>query len=346
MSKGMKLGTIRVGLLAYGAIGHEHNLAVQNTNGLELLAVCDTNPERVEAALQLAPEATAFSDATQMLDSGLLDLVVISTPPNSHFQWAKESLSRGIHVVLEKPMALTADECDELIALASAKNLMLVVYQNRRFDDDFVTMREIIRSGEIGDVYHYDSFVGGYSRPCDYWHSNAEVSGGAIFDWGSHFIDQIMSIVDSPVDFVSGLNQKRVWDHVTNADHAQVSINFKDGLQAVFINSDLAAARKPKFYVLGTKGALTGNWDTSAGDVVADFPAIITVHHADGTSSVVPYVAVEPHSFYSSIVAYLNDATPMSVVAEQSRDVVAIMQAAEESALINGKPVTPLLLRT
>ena len=154
-----------------------------------------------------------------------------------------------------------------------------------------------------------------------------------------------MSIVDSPVDFVSGLNQKRVWDHVTNADHAQVSINFKDGLQAVFINSDLAAARKPKFYVLGTKGALTGNWDTSAGDVVADFPAIITLHSADGSSSVVPYVAVEPHSFYSSIVAYLNDATPMSVVAQQSRDVVAIMQAAEESALANGKPVTPLLLR-
>ena len=82
-----------------------------------------------------------------MLDSELLDLVVISTPPNTHYQWAKESLSRGIHVVLEKPMALTADQCDELMALASTKKLMLVVYQNRRFDDDFVTMREIIRSG-------------------------------------------------------------------------------------------------------------------------------------------------------------------------------------------------------
>lgn len=85
----MNLGTIRVGLLAYGAIGHEHNLAVQNTNGLELLAVCDTNPERVEAALELAPKATAFSDATQMLDSGLLDLVVISTPRIAIFNGPK-----------------------------------------------------------------------------------------------------------------------------------------------------------------------------------------------------------------------------------------------------------------
>jgi predicted dehydrogenase len=90
---------IRVGLLAYGAIGHEHNVAVQGTTGLELTAVCDTNPERVTAALELAPTAAPFSDATAMLDSGLIDLVVVSTPPNSHYAWAKEALSRGIHVV-------------------------------------------------------------------------------------------------------------------------------------------------------------------------------------------------------------------------------------------------------
>ena len=342
----MNNGLIRVGLLAYGAIGHEHNLAVQNTNGLELSAVCDTNPERVVAALELAPQATTFSDATQMLDSGLLDLVVISTPPNSHYQWAKESLSRGIHVVLEKPMALTADQCDELIELAASKKLMLVVYQNRRFDDDFVTMHQIIRSGEIGDVYHYDSFVGGYSRPCDYWHSNAEVSGGAIFDWGSHFIDQILAIVPSQVAHVSGLNQKRVWDHVTNADHAQVTINFADGVLATFVNSDLAAARKPKFFVLGTKGAIVGNWDTSAGDSVADLPAIITLNRADGSSQIIPLVTVEPFSFHASLAKFLADSTPMTVEATQSRDVVAIMQAAEESALKNGLPVTPSLLRS
>jgi predicted dehydrogenase len=154
-----------------------------------------------------------------------------------------------------------------------------------------------------------------------------------------------MSIVDSDVDFVSGLNQKRVWDHVTNADHAQVSINFKDGLQAIFINSDLAAARKPKFYILGTKGALIGDWDQSAGGSVADLPAIITLHRADGSSDVIAHITQAPHAFYASLVSFLNDATPMSVVAEQSRDVVAIMQAAEESALANGAPVAPLLLR-
>ena len=336
---------IRVGLLAYGAIGDEHNSAIKATNGLVLAAVCDTKPERLEAALKISPDAKTFTDAHQMLASGEIDLVVVSTPPNSHYSWAKEALNHGINVMLEKPMALTADQCDELMALARQKELLLVVYQNRRYDLDFLTMKQLIDTNQIGEVFHYESFVGGYSKPCSYWHSDAEVSGGAIFDWGSHFIDQIMSIVKSDVDFVSGLNQKRVWDHVTNADHAQVNINFKDGLQAVFINSDLAAARKPKFYVLGTQGAITGNWDESGDGSVADLPAIISLHRADGTNQVIQHVSVEPYSFYASLVAYLNDATPMSIVAEQSRDVVAIMQAAEESALSNGKPVTPLLLR-
>ena len=342
----MSKNKIRVGLLAYGAIGHEHNQAVQNTAGLELSAVCDSNPERVEAALQLAPEATAFSDASEMLDSGLLDLVVISTPPNSHFHWAKESLLRGIHVVLEKPMALTAEQCDELISLASDKGLLLVVYQNRRFDADFVTMREIIRSGEIGDVYHYDSFVGGYSRPCDYWHSDAEVSGGAIFDWGSHFIDQILNILPDDVAHVSGQNHKRVWTHVTNADHAEVTITFESGKQARFIHSDLAAARKPKFYVLGTEGAIIGDWDPAGEPAVADLPAVLTVHHSDGTSRNAPLQPLPAHEFHRSIVEFLNSGAPMEVNALQSRNVVAIMQAAEESAAQNALPVSPILRRS
>jgi predicted dehydrogenase len=336
---------IKVGLLAYGAIGDEHNKAIQATDGLTLHAVCDTNPERLEAALKISPDAQTFGDANEMLSNAQIDLVVISTPPNSHYKWAKQALSLGLHVMLEKPMALTTQECDELMELAKSKSALLVVYQNRRYDLDYLTIKQQIESGQIGELFHYESFVGGYSKPCSYWHSDAAVSGGAIFDWGSHFIDQIMSLVSSKVDFVSGLNQKRVWDHVTNADHAQVSINFKGGLQAIFINSDLAAARKPKFYLLGTKGALVGEWDQSAEGSVADLPAIITLHRADGSSEVIKHVASKPYSFYASLVAYLNDATPMSIVASQSRDVVAIMQAAEESALANGKPVSPVLLR-
>ncbi|MDA0286433.1 MAG: Gfo/Idh/MocA family oxidoreductase [Actinobacteria bacterium] len=339
----MSTDPIRVGLLAYGAIGYEHNLAVQNTKGMALTAVCDAKPERIAAARELAQNFVGFSDATEMLDSGLLDLVVISTPPNSHFQWAKEALNRNINVVLEKPMALTADECDELIKLANDKKLLLVVYQNRRFDADFVTMRSLIRSGVIGEVYQLDTFVGGYSRPCDHWHSDSKVSGGAIFDWGSHFIDQILNLISNEVVHVSGQNHKRVWTHATNADHAQVMITFKTGKQASFIHSDLAAARKPKFYVLGTLGAIVGDWNALAEPAVADLPAILTLYRQDGTSQVIELEELDEYEFHKSIVDYLTAGIPMSVTALQSRNVVAIMQAAEESALNNAMPVVPKL---
>jgi len=337
--------TISVGLLAYGAIGDEHNRAIAATTGLRLVAVADTNPERLAAAQLLAPDVTTFADSTAMLDSGLLEIVVISTPPNSHYQWAKESLTRGINVILEKPMALTVQECDELMELAAAKNLLLVVYQNRRFDADFVTMKKLIDEGSIGEVFSYESFVGGYSKPCSYWHSMVEVSGGAIFDWGSHFIDQILAIIPGKVDSVTGINQKRLWTHVTNADHADVSITFAGGVRATFTNSDLAAARKPKFYVLGTMGAIIGNWDPAAGTAPADLPAILTVYRADGSHEVIANTAPTPYSFHKGVVEYLNHKTPMSVTTAQSRDVVAIMQAAEESAQSNGRSITPSLLR-
>ena len=337
----MSTNPIRVGLLAYGAIGSEHNMAVQKTSGLVLAAVCDTKPERIAAAREVAPDFVGFSDATEMLDSGLLDLVVISTPPNSHFHWAKQSLERGIHVVLEKPMALTTDECDQLIQLSLDKNLLLVVYQNRRFDSDFVTMRSQILSGAIGEVYQFDTFVGGYSRPCDYWHSDSVVSGGAIFDWGSHFIDQILNIINDDVAHVSGQNHKRVWTHATNADHAQVTITFATGKQATFVHSDLAAARKPKFYVLGTLGAIVANWNPAAEPAVADLPAILTLHRQDGTSQIIEPKKLEEFEFHRTIVYYLTIGTPMSVSAMQSRNVVAIMQAAESSAKCNAIPVVP-----
>jgi len=340
------MSDLRVGLLAYGAIGHEHNLAVQATPGLALAAVCDTNPDRLTAALELAPEAVTFTDATQMLDSGLLDIVVVSTPPNSHAHWARQALERGIHVVLEKPMALTADECDELIALAAEQDLLLIVYQNRRYDRDFVTLARLVDEGILGEVFQYDCFVGGYSKPCTYWHSDVAVSGGAIFDWGSHFLDQMLTVMPGDIDFVTAINHKRHWHHVTNADHAQVTVTFTDGRQSTFVNSDLAAARRPKFYVLGTLGAIVGDWDPAAEPAVADLPAILTLHRPDGTREQIPLDEVADFALHASLAQRLHDGVGMAVRTEHSRDVVSIMEAAEQSAVQNGRPVTPSLLRS
>lgn len=320
-------------------------MAIQSVPGWELTAVCDVNPDRIAAAKELVPSAKGFTDAAEMLDSGIVDLVVISTPPNTHYEWARAALERGIHVVLEKPMALTAAQCDEVLRLAKDKDLTLVVYQNRRFDPDYVTMRRLIRDGAIGEVFNYEGFVGGYSRPCDYWHSDAEVSGGAIFDWGSHYIDQILDLFGTDIAHVTGINHKRHWNHVSNADHAEVTITFADGRQARFINSDLAAARRPKFYALGTEGAIVGDWDPAAEPAVADLPALIFLHIPGAPEQGIALDPVAPFTFHHELAAHLVSGAPMQVLPVNSRNVVAVMEAAERSAANGNQPVVPEVIR-
>ena len=155
----------------------------------------------------------------------------------------------------------------------------------------------------------------------------------------------MLSVMPGDVDFVTAMNHKRHWHHVTNADHAQVTVTFTDGRQSTFVNSDLAAARRPKFYVLGTQGAIVGDWDPAAEPAVADLPAILTLHRVDGTREQIPLDDVAEFAFHASLSARLHDGSAMAVRTEHSRDVVGIMEAAELSAAQNGRPVTPSLLR-
>jgi predicted dehydrogenase len=345
---------VRVGMIGYGAIGHEHAVAVDAVPGLTMTAVADLSRPRLAVAQQVAPGARVTIEATDLLEDPEVDLVVVSTPPNTHASWAARALAAGKHVVLEKPMALTSAECDAVVEQAADAGLLLVVYQNRRFDPDYRALRAVVQAGRIGEVFHLESFVGGYGHPCNYWHSDAAVSGGAIFDWGSHFLDQVLDLMPGEVQHVTAAAHKRRWHDVTNADHARVTLRFTDGREAEFVHSDLAAALKPKWLVLGTHGAVVGHWRTEkvvtrtavgtlAEDVLApaDSPAELTLHGADGS---VTHLAVAPapaQAFHRELADHLHRGLPMTVRAEQSRRVVALMEAAEASARQDAVPVRP-----
>ena len=343
-----------VGLLGFGAIGAEHARAVLATPGLTLAGVCDPKPERIQAARTAAPGIHAHEDAVSMLDDPAVDIVIVSTPPDSHAHWAIEALSRGKHVIVEKPMALTTRECDAILATAADRGLLAAVYQNRRFDPDYRLIAACVRSGEIGEIFHAEAFVGGYGHPCNYWHSDADVSGGALFDWGSHVVDQVLDLFDGEVDYVTAVNHKRVWHDVTNADHARMTLHFDGGREATFIYSDLAAALKPRWYVLGTTGALTGDWrelsvvsrstiGTLEEDVLAaaDSPPVVRRHSAAGDVTTLSPRPQEPHPFHADLALMLRYGFAPRVRGEQSRRVVAMLEAAEESARLGGLQVKP-----
>jgi scyllo-inositol 2-dehydrogenase (NADP+) len=338
-----------VGLLAFGAIGAEHAEAATAVPGLDLVAVCDRSTDRLDVATALHPGVATTTDADALLSNPDVDIVVISTPPDSHASWALRALEAGKHVVLEKPMALTAAECDKAMLSAAEHDRLVVVYQNRRYDSDFVTLRQAVQDGRIGTVFHTETFVGGYGHPCNYWHSDAAVSGGAIFDWGSHFIDQILQLLPGELVGVSARNHKLRWHDVTNADHARVTLHYRDGAEATFIHSDLAAATKPKYYVLGTEGAVVGNWRTER--VVsrtaigtaqvdtfapADAPADLDLIDEFGSVTRLAPRPSPSYAFHRDLADRVLDGLPMEVTAEQSRRVVAVMEAAELSASTGG----------
>jgi scyllo-inositol 2-dehydrogenase (NADP+) len=215
-------------------------------------------------------------------------------------------------------------------------------------------LKRLIHSGGIGDVFHYESFVGSYAHPCNYWHSDEDVSGGAIYDWGSHYLDWVLDLFAQEVESVTGSAHKRMWHDVTNADHSRVAVRFVDGVEADFIHSDLAAAMKPKWYVLGTAGAIVGHWRqesvlarNSVGNLVEDAlaasesPASLSLHATDGSVTSVAIAPAPRQPFHRELAEHLLTGAPMSVTAEGSRRNIAVMEAATLSAREGGRPIRP-----
>lgn len=321
--------SIGVGLIGYGAIARAHAESISRVAGLRVSSVFDVSPERRELAhRELGVRVQAR--AADMYDDPEVDLVVVGTPPVTHAEVVLEALAGGKHVVCEKPFALRIDEVDRMVDEAAARGRVLTVYQSRRWDSDFVALRDSVRSGRIGEPFYMESFIGDYSHPCDFWHSHEPISGGTIYDWGSHYFDWVMQLFPHPVRTVSAHAHKRVWHDVTNADQVRVDVTFSGGEQATFMQSDIAAAMKPKWYLLGTRGAIVGEWRDD--HVPADHPARVKVMRpAPGGGVHEEVLALNPRDeqgFYRNLADHLAWDEPLAVSTDEARRTVAVMEAA------------------
>jgi len=348
---GDERATLGVGLLGFGALGAAHAAAVAAVPGLELRAICDIVPQRREAARSTG--ARVVGSATELFDDASVDVMVVGLPPVAHAGAVVAALEANKHVVCEKPFALRVADCDSMIECAAQRGLSLTVFQNRRWDPDFVALRRTVLAGAVGEPFYMESFVGGFGHPCNYWHSHAPISGGAVYDWGSHYIDWILQLFGAEVTAVRSVAHKRVWHDVTNADQASVEIQFSGGQQAFFMQSDVAAAPKPKWYVLGTAGAVVGEWQLRTDTVrgpdgeldeqrvrPTDLPARVVVLRPDGDGGVhretLSLPARDRLAFYRNLTGHLLHGEPLAVPAMEARRVVAVMEAATESAARGG----------
>lgn len=350
------IGVVGYGLL--GGMGYHHGLAVRETAGLELVAVVDPDLDRRKAAEADFPGVRAYPALDDLIADEDVEVAFVSTPPRSHAELGLALLGGGKHVACEKPLCLTLADADRLIAAAAAHDRVLTVHQNRRWDADFVAIRRAVRSGLLGQLFNVETFVGGFAHPCRTWHSEVSVSGGAVYDWGSHHIDWILELLGDVPAVVQSHGHKRVWHDVTNLDQLRVRLTWADGREAEFFQSDVAGIRRPKFYVQGTAGTLVGHYRELTFERVEPGRGYVAepAHHAEAPAELrfaryesgyglietrLPPAPETPFAFHRNLADHLQLGEPLAVTPESVRRVVAVLEAARESGDRGGLPLVP-----
>jgi len=335
---------IRIGLVGYGPLfgmGKHHSEQIARTRGFTLAAVCDKDPARLEVARQeQGAHLAVFTDAGEMIRSGLVDLAVVIVPHAYHAAVAKPFLEAGIHVITEKPFTVHVSEADELIAIAREKGVMISVYHNRHWDPDIVSLRQIVESGVIGDPYSIECNMVGYGYPGQAWRSHKEISGGMLYDMGAHQFEKILQIVPRKDGRGNRINRnatlygnflKRVWHSVTNEDFCRAYVRFDSGLEAQLLQSNIHASSRPLWTVQGTRGSVVmDGWDGAA---------TVSVAGEDGrvTSSSVPALQAKDRwvGYYKNVADHLLAGLPLIITGEWAKGTIQCIEGCEIAAREN-----------
>lgn len=252
---------IGVGIVGFGRIGKEHAQWIHASGSARVEAIFDPTPARSALAESLGWVTTSSLEA--LLDRPGVEAVLIATPTVFHFQQAMQALDAGKHVMVEKPMALNLPEATRMQELAKTKGLVLSVFHCRRWDLDYLTVREAIASGVFGNLINIESRLGQWAscvgpaareyRPN--WRNENAFGGGGLYDWGSHFLDQLWQLFypARPVEVFAQL-RGNVWSHDCD-DFARVLINFDNGSVGLCEINTTTTCPLPRWHIDGTKGS-------------------------------------------------------------------------------------------
>ncbi|MFE3162738.1 Gfo/Idh/MocA family oxidoreductase [Streptomyces sp. NPDC059224] len=247
---------LRVGLVGYGLAGSVfHAPLIAATEGLALDTVVTSNPERQAQAKAEFPEVRTVAAPDELFDrADGLDLVVIASPNKTHVPLATTALKAGLPVVVDKPVAGTAAEARELAALAEERGLLLSVFQNRRWDNDFLTLRKLLADGELGDPWRFESrFERWRPQPKGGWRESGDPAeiGGLLYDLGSHVVDQALVLFGPATEVYAESVIRRAGAETD--DDTFIAVTHASGVRSHLYASATAAQLGPRFRVLGSK---------------------------------------------------------------------------------------------
>lgn len=329
----------RVVVVGYGFAGRcFHAYLVSITPGLELHGIMARSPE-AQHKIRERGGCRLYLDFEEVLADPDVDLVVLATPNEHHAPLAIRALGAGKNVVTDKPMCLNLSQCDAMIEAAQKSDRLLATFQNRRFDGDYLTARQLMEDGALGDVRWIEMAWQNFGAPGHWRGQSPEVGGGRLFDLGAHLLDQMLQLFPFPVQGVYCRMDFGFPDRSVESE-CLVVLHFADGRTGVCDISSRCAIKKPRFTLHGERATwekfgldpqeramIDGDIDAAREDP-QEFGTL-----CDGRTQT--RIETRPgrwRSFYENIRDALRGEAELLVTPQQTRRVMAVLDAARESA--------------
>ena len=335
----------RVAVIGYGGMGGWHTKHLLVSDVCELAGICDIKEERREKAKER--DIYVYESFEAVLADPTVDILTLAVPNELHMPMAIQALKAGKNVISEKPVTMSSENLQKMIDAANESGKLFTVHQNRRWDAEYLMMKQVYASGDLGEVFSIESRVHGSRGIPGDWRGEKEHGGGMILDWGVHLIDQMMGIVyDKKV--------KKVYchcDHITNYevdDGFKLDLIYEDDLVARVEVGTSHFIKMPRFYMAGTNGsAIIRDWNKNCEIVCCknwDEKDVVPVVTAAGltktmaprdentiTSSEIPVPKSDVHDFYRNVCLAIDGKAEQIVTHKQLMRVMKIMEAAFRS---------------
>lgn len=247
--------SINTAIIGFGLAGRVFHAPIINSiQEFNLKKIYTTNLENINYMKETYPKTSAVSNVEEILNDETIELVVIATPNTSHYSLAKDMLKAKKNVVVDKPFTINSFEADELINLAQEKNVVLSVFQNRRWDSDFKTVKKIVASNMLGNLVeceiHMDRFRNYLKK--NSWREENLPGSGNLYDLGSHLIDQAVTLFGLPMAITADLRKQR--KDAKEVDNIELILHYEK-LKVTLKAGMLVRIPLPKFILLGENGS-------------------------------------------------------------------------------------------
>lgn len=336
---------MRVAIIGYGGMGGWHVKKLLESDVAEVAGIYDIDPAACEKAI--SRDLHVYSSLEDVFADKSVELVTVATPNDVHEEIAIAAMNAGKNVISEKPVTITMESLERMIAASERNGVRFSVHQNRRWDADFLALKELCQSGELGEVISLESRVHGSRGIPGDWRGMKKCGGGMLYDWGIHLIDQIHMIF--------GFNPKRVsciCDYITNSDcddGFRLDIYFENDVRATVEVGTYNFINMPRWYLRAKGGsACMQGWKTPVDVVKCDYwqeANVTPVETAAGlTKTMAPrddfttesYQITPPdsdvHDYYRNFIRAIRGEEEQLITHDQMRTDLKVILAAFESA--------------